>query len=193
MVLSRTFDLQTFVGNLFVWDPPALARAFGIPEGMHILIHGITVQTTVSGTLFLVNDKHGQFRKTITTAQLQDQIVGVIAGNAEKGNKQLHIGDDAITIIAVAGGSGFEDTNPRFLEWDIMNRLIVAKDQDTDAWILDISYSLVPGEMSWDPLSEVDKIRQLGHIQAAPGGIWSQPGTDPGDPYNKADLGGNFG
>lgn len=183
-------------GNAFeiiVLRPPDLAPMFGIKEGHHVNISSIDIETPDSAQIFVINDPHdelGFLNETTNINAVQDKaFISIAAGGFEQKR-----GMDAVHLVATTGGVGFQESVSRGMGrtgWDILKNLVLVRGDDGDLIRISIVYDIVPGEMFWDPLSETDKIRQLTQIQASAGTTWSQPGTEPGEPYNKVDLSGN--
>jgi len=187
---QRTLQWTAGTHEVIVLLPPELAKLFGLREGSHALVTAIEILTVASGVLIIVRDDRGEFRK-FNESDSNSQVAQMVTCELDPATRDL-FGKDAIFMQTTTGAVGFADTTVKFVEWDLWKALVFSRDDVGDLWAITFHYEIVPGEMAWDPLSETEKIRQLTEIQAAAGSIWAQPGTDPGEAYNKVDLGGNL-
>lgn len=187
MTESRVIFWPGSTNEVFQLDPERLAPIFGIPEGMHIRILTISFETGSSGSFIVLRDNRGVLRKVTTFARVQLPALVTLDTTVRRSYGMTHK-----SLTATTGGTGFNETITLAFDWEIMKTLILARDSTSDVWTLIVDFEYVKGEMAWDPLSETDKIRQLKDIEVSPGGIWHQPGTDPGDPYDQVDLSGNI-
>jgi len=187
---QRTIQWSAGSDEVIVLLPPDLAPLFNLKPGTHALVTAIETLTVASGVLIVINDARAVLRKFNETLG-NTEVAQIVTCEIDPPTRDLK-GMNSVFAQATTGGVGFADTTVKFVNWDLWKALVFSRDEIGDLWAITIHFEIVPGEMAWDPLSETDKIRQLTEIQAAAGGIWAQPGTEPGEPYNKADLSGNI-
>lgn len=186
----RIINWGTTAELIVVLDPVLLTPRFGIPERHHILTESIKVVSGSTGRLIITNDPHNQLGKfhLLTTAQARADITDkqILQMQPALGNSH---GLDSLFYSNTSGGLGFAETDKDLVQWDVTKNLVFARDTNV-AWTIQIAYDIVPGPMSWDILSETNKIRQSKNIQTTAGGIWFQPNKLPGEAYHQTDLEG---
>ncbi len=186
-------------GEIIVLDATHLSVLFRSKKGVVPLLTGFTITTTTSGTVIVWNDRHKVVKRRWsfnTDADIPefDHIFTRVLAEAEATiPTQLKLrGEDAIVHQPITGGAVDDDRAFFPIDWIPDGHLVFARDSEADIYIFQFYWVDTFGEYRWDPLSETDKIRQLTEIEASAGTPWSQPGTEPGEPYNKADMGGNI-
>lgn len=183
------------IEEVWVMTPVELSHVFGIPPGFHIRITQVEFNTISSGIALVIKDEFRQLRKRGDLnefAQVEEMVVIARDGTSPLGSITLSRGLDAVHSSSTVGGTGFEDTEKKFVQWDIWRDLVFAKNDTGDGWIIVIYYDIVPGEMFWDIFDDSGRFRQIGELEVAAGGIWFQPGNQPGDPDFRVTLGGEL-
>jgi len=181
-----------------VFDPTRLSVLFRSKTGIIPLLTGMTISTSTSGSILVWNDRHKVVKQrwsfnTDTETPEFDNIFGIVLAEAElgaAGNLNLR-GEDAVVHQPITGGVGDDDRAFFPVDWVIDGHLVFARDSEADIYLFQFYWVDILGEYRWDPLSETATIRQV-QLETSGGGIWFQPGGEPGDPYHKVDMGGTL-
>lgn len=188
MTRERVIIWSGSTDEVFVLLPPDLASFFGLPEGFHFFLEEVIVETESTGIIMLVNDPMGVLAGLDSSLGF-DVVENRVLSRYDNGVIRP-AGMDVVRAKATTAGVGFQETSQRRAGWDIQKGLAFARNDVNDEWTITLQGEVVPGPMSWDPLSETSRIRQI-RPETTPGGVWFQTGSVAGDPYFKVELGGS--